>query len=93
VLDKSRSECTQLWAAYTSATAAHLKLKGQMDTVLYDAGLYEIARRATELAKQHQEAALVKFKEHETRCHPSSAEISAKAEPAIRLPGSARRNQ
>ena len=82
MLDKSCAECNQLWAAYTSATAAHLKLKGQMNRALHDSGLYEIARRATEVAKQHQDAALIKIKEHGTSGHGSSADVSTNTSPA-----------
>ena len=66
MLDNSCPECDRLWREYTSAAAEHLKLKGQMGALSYDSRLYEIAKRATEIAEQHQEAVRIKIAQHET---------------------------
>jgi hypothetical protein len=73
MLDNSCPECNRLWREYTSAAAEHLKLKGQMGA-LYGSGLYEIAKRATEIAEQHQEAVRIKIAQHETLRHRSLRE-------------------
>ena len=73
---ESCSECSRLRRDYTSAKAAYLKLKGQMGMVLHDSGLYEIAKRAAEIAEKHQEAARIKIEEHE-RLHDRSFAATA----------------
>jgi hypothetical protein len=76
MLDESCPECNRLWREYASATAEHLKLTGQMGLALYDSGLYQIAKLATEIAEQHQEAVRVKMEEHKTLRHRSVAAAS-----------------
>ena len=66
MLDKSCSACNRLSREYASATAEHLKLKNQMSMALYDSGLYEIAKRAAEVAEQRQELRESKCKTLET---------------------------
>jgi hypothetical protein len=76
MLDESCSECNRLWREYASATAEHLNLKAQTGMVSYDSGLYEIAKRATELAEQHRETIRVKMEEHETwHCRTRAAAV------------------
>ena len=70
---ESCSECSRLRRDYVAAKAAHLKLKHRMDMVLHDSGLYEIAKRATEIAERHQEAARIEIEKHERFHDPSFA--------------------
>jgi hypothetical protein len=73
---ESCSECSRLRRDYTSAKAAYLERKEQMGMVLHDSGLYEIAKRATEVAEKHQEAARIKIEEHQ-RFHDRSSAATA----------------
>jgi len=74
MLDKSCPECNRLWREYATAAAERLKLRSQMSALSYDSGLYEIAKRATEIAEQHQEALRIKIAQRETLRHRSLRE-------------------
>ena len=74
MLDKSCPECNRLWREYASAAAECLNLKGQIGALEHDSGLYEIGKRAAEIAQQHQEAVRIKVAQHETLRHRSLRE-------------------